>query len=168
VEVEMSVVVAAQLEISKSWVLMADSAGMWDGSVRTDARKLFQIGSLRFGSVGPAKNGVMLYEFLRGTDHREYRMYDLMRKFYRETPECDKDTCSFLLIRDKECYLVNGMDVSEPQRYQAIGCGRKFALAALELGHSAEQAVRVACKLSEGCREPIVSMTSASTPPSPV
>ena len=44
-------------------------------------------------------------------------------------------------------------------RFYATGCGRDYAVAAMHLGHSAVQAVKVACKLDAFCGMGIDTLT---------
>ena len=61
--------------------------------------------------------------------------------------ECSRNHC---LLIEQNLY------VNEVNEYAAIGAGEDFALAALYLGHSAKEAVKVACELSAFVAEPIV------------
>lgn len=47
-------------------------------------------------------------------------------------------------------YCVGGIQ-THTNRYHAHGAGRDFALAAMDAGASAEEAVRIACKRSTAC-----------------
>ena len=48
-----------------------------------------------------------------------------------------------------------GFGISEIKEFAAIGHGREFALAALHLGQSVHDAIKVACRLDLYCEEPI-------------
>lgn len=63
----------------------------------------------------------------------------------------------FLIIMDKKAFYFEDFLCIEIEDNFAIGAGRDFALAALSLGHTAKQAVEVACKLSSFCNEPVHS-----------
>ena len=62
----------------------------------------------------------------------------------------------YLIAFNNYLYESDGMFVREVTTYTAIGEGEDFALAALHLGHSAEEAVKVACDLCVSVAEPIV------------
>jgi len=47
--------------------------------------------------------------------------------------------------------------VQRVEKFEAIGAGSDFALAALFLGKDSREAVEVACQLSIYCEEPIIS-----------
>jgi len=61
----------------------------------------------------------------------------------------------FIIVLDKKAYYFENFLCVEIKDNHAIGAGRDFALAALALGHSAKEAVEVACKLSAFCNEPV-------------
>ena len=60
------------------------------------------------------------------------------------------------LIRIKNnVYAVEGFHIHEVNRFFALGDGMDLALGAFEMGASAEEAVRIACKYNIYCCEPI-------------
>jgi hypothetical protein len=62
---------------------------------------------------------------------------------------------SYLVGFDGKVFSIKGWFIQEVLKYEAIGAGMDFALAALYLDKSAHDAVRVACELSIFCEEPI-------------
>jgi hypothetical protein len=62
----------------------------------------------------------------------------------------------YLLIYDGHLFEIDRMFVHEVSDYIAIGAGEDFANAALYLGHTPQEAVKVACDLSCYVCEPIV------------
>lgn len=65
---------------------------------------------------------------------------------------------SYIIVFDAHAYLVEGTFAYEIKEYCAIGAGEKYAIAALHLGHSPQEAVKVACDLSCYVAEPIIDM----------
>ena len=63
---------------------------------------------------------------------------------------------SYLLAYQGHLFEVERMFVHEVTDYIAVGAGEDFANAALFLGHSPKDAVKVACELSCYVAEPIV------------
>jgi len=64
--------------------------------------------------------------------------------------------CSYLFVFDKKVFLIDvDFYIKEITTWQAIGGGMTYAEAALYLGHSLEESLRVACRLSPECEEPI-------------
>lgn len=66
---------------------------------------------------------------------------------------------TYLMAYDGKLFYINNMFVYEISEYQAIGAGEDFANAALYLGHSPREAVKVACDLSCMVAEPILELT---------
>tara|TARA_R110000850_G_scaffold72879_2_gene160051 strand:+ start:415 stop:852 length:438 start_codon:yes stop_codon:yes gene_type:complete len=71
----------------------------------------------------------------------------IMQLEHNDKPEVKPD-CSALLVKDKKCHLVtfNGdyCSISENEYNHSIGSGGEFALAALDFGDSAKEAVEYA------------------------
>ena len=63
-------------------------------------------------------------------------------------------------LQDK-AYAVEGYHIREITQFCALGDGMDTALGAFEMGASAEEAVRVACKYNIYCAEPIVVVRHA-------
>lgn len=73
--------------------------------------------------------------------------------------EKDKIINQYLVVWDGHVFCITGYDLVEIKDYYAIGCGEDFALAALHLGHSPQEAVKVACDISCFVAEPIIEET---------
>ncbi len=65
----------------------------------------------------------------------------------------------YILIYRFKVFYVNGLYVREISDHWAVGAGEIHAKAALYLGHSAYEAVNVACELSPWCEAPINTIT---------
>lgn len=63
----------------------------------------------------------------------------------------------YLLIFKGHLFEIQNMLVHKIKDFSAIGAGEDFAAAALYLGHSPEEAVKVACELSCYVCEPVIS-----------
>jgi len=59
----------------------------------------------------------------------------------------------FIIVFNKKAFYFENFLCVEIKENFAIGAGRDFALAALSLGHSVEEAIEVSCKLSAFCNE---------------
>jgi len=64
-------------------------------------------------------------------------------------------TNAYLLIYHSKVFFIKDLYVREITMYWALGAGETYAKAALHLGHSAYEAVQVACELSPWCETPI-------------
>lgn len=65
----------------------------------------------------------------------------------------------YLMAFDGHLFEINHMFVHEIIDYIAVGAGEDFANAALYLGHTPNEAVKVACELSCYVCEPVVEFT---------
>jgi hypothetical protein len=95
---------------------------------------------------------------------------EMMAKWYadgadpKEWPECQKDKdawCRLIVVNGSgACFYERqpvAIRVEDP--FAAWGSGRDFALAALHLGKTAEEAVAVACHFDSGCGNGIDSLS---------
>lgn len=62
---------------------------------------------------------------------------------------------SFIIVYKDKIFEVFGFSIIEITDYVAIGSGFEMATAALYLGHSPKEAVKVACDLTNYVGEPI-------------
>jgi len=63
---------------------------------------------------------------------------------------------TYLIAYNGHLFEIDNMFVYEIKDFSAIGAGEDFANAALYLGHSPEEAVKVACELCCFVSEPII------------
>lgn len=125
--------------------------------------KLFYDGDIVIGSVGPAEGGALMELFLKThkpADATEGSLLEFMSEFYdwkRKKTDDGKIENHFLvgICGGGGVFGVYGWLIRKVMKFEAIGAGMDFALAALSLGHSAEEAVGVACDLSAWCEKPI-------------
>lgn len=66
----------------------------------------------------------------------------------------------YLMAFEGHLFEIQGMFVHEIFDYIAVGAGEDFANAALYLGHSPKEAVKVACDLSCFVCEPVVELST--------
>lgn len=62
---------------------------------------------------------------------------------------------NFIIVYKDKIFEVYGFSILEIKDYTSIGSGYQMALAALYLGHSPKEAVKVACDLTNYVGEPI-------------
>ena len=65
---------------------------------------------------------------------------------------------SYIFIYEDKVFEITDMSVIEIQHIAAIGSGMDYAMAALHLGHTPEEAVKVSCELCYYVGEPIVTI----------
>jgi len=127
--------------------------------------KLFQNEWMVVGDVGDAQEGALFQIFSKTRKPRESSveaiteyMFDFFQ-WNKEKTENNELSNSYIIIFDRKAFLVEGFYVKEIKDYAAIGAGMDFALAALYLGSSVNDAIKTACHLSILCEEPINIIT---------
>jgi hypothetical protein len=75
-------------------------------------------------------------------------------------PKGEYQNCYLIAYKGKAFYCNAGY-IGEVTDYFAIGAGDKYANAALYLGHSPAEAVKVACALNCYVAEPIITKSIA-------
>lgn len=126
--------------------------------------KIFEVNGMLIGTCGFAHEGIHMALFAE--NHTPLAMNDReLTKWMYEFAEwkakefgCEKkvDNQYILAYKDKVFYC-SGAYVGEVTDFFAIGAGEKYANAALYLGHSPAEAVKVACALSCYVDEPIIT-----------
>ncbi|MEM8487251.1 MAG: hypothetical protein AAF564_16990 [Bacteroidota bacterium] len=139
----------------------------------TKFSKLFEINGLAIGSVGSAEEASLLQMYCKTRQPaaaNEQDLLEFMSEFanWKKTKVSKSDITNHYIIGfEGKVYSVAGWFIQEVVTYEAIGAGMDYALAALYLGNSAHDAVKVACELSIFCEEPIqsISKTTAKRKP---
>lgn len=68
---------------------------------------------------------------------------------------------SYIFAFQGRVYHFYGFNFSEINTFDAIGAGCDYAIAAMHLGHSTKEAIKVACAISVYCSEPIIGYSMA-------
>jgi len=107
--------------------------------------KIWAVNGALVGSVGTAVGGLEMREW--------YRNGALPEEF--PASQRDDAKCSNLLVILPNFTILKYEHAPYPIHITdaqiAIGCGRDFALAAMHLGKTAAEAVKVACRFDSGC-----------------
>lgn len=157
-------VIAVKIDSDKITVA-SDSIIIKDDLKRTNFQKLHDFEHMIVGGCGSAEELSLFFEFAKRSKEKltsVYAVQEFMDKFSnckRAYTDDNKINNAYIIIYDKHVYEVDGMFVQEITDYTAIGEGEAYALAALHLGHSVEEAVQVACDLCCYVSEPIVKFT---------
>ena len=144
--------------------ISADSIRTNGKSKRTDTGscKLVRANNMIVGSTGSAQEGSLMRHFIkthRPKEATEKAVLDFMvefSKWKKDYGDGDEVENSYILAYDKKCFEIECMFVCEITNYCAVGAGSDFATAALYLGHSPREAVRVSAELSCCVAEPII------------
>ena len=128
------------------------------------ARKLEKINDMIIGGSGYVSEIESL--FVYAESHQPFdKSIRAMREFFYEFSTWKQskgqkfDTDSDFIIAYKgKVFSLFGSALTEIKQYSAIGAGYQYALAALYLGHTAKEAVKVSCVLDCFVAEPIVNI----------
>lgn len=158
-------VVAVKVDEEKIEVA-ADSICIRDWqSMRTDQMcKLMDINQMMIGGVGLAQDNSLMFRFAQthmpeSSTEKDILAFMVEFMAWRKTYTSSALENSYVLVFDNRAWRIDEMLICEVTNYDAIGAGRDFANAVMHLGHSAQEAVKVACELSCYVAEPIVHFT---------
>jgi len=124
--------------------------------------KLWAMEDIAIGSVGDCAVSFIFKEFLENNKPKfntEYGWTLLMSEFEAKLKTVSnslelKDS-SFIVVFKKKAFILANLYVKEIRTWYAVGAGADYALAALELGHTAKKACEVSCALSIYCEKPV-------------
>lgn len=142
-------------------VMAADSIivkGGW--GKRSGFSKLVNINDMIIGGTGTAEELSLFFRFAQ-THRPETPTEKDVLSFVVEFATWKRDYSintienTYLLGISGHLFLLDKMFVNEVLDFEAIGAGEDFANAALFLGHTPEEAVKVACELCCYVSEPI-------------
>lgn len=142
--------------------IAADSILIKDDLKKTNFKKLYRTSTVVAGGCGTAEELCLFFTYLN--DHSpEVASVPAIIQFMSNFAEWkaryihdDVIHNCYLIVFKNKLFEVDGMFVQKITDYTAIGEGEAYALAALHLGHSVEEAVQVACDLCCYVSEPIV------------
>lgn len=128
-----------------------------------DSFKLKKINNdLVVGGCGTARTIGLLWIYFEThsleSDSNERTMMNFMLDFCKwqaEYNNIDPFDSKFIIVYKNKIFEILGYEIIEIKDYTAIGSGYESALAALYLGHSPKEAVKVACELNCYVGEPI-------------
>ena len=127
--------------------------------------KIFEVNGMLIGTSGYASEGIHMSLFAENhtplaMDERELTkyMYEFSEWKAKEFGTDKKLENSYLIAYKGKVFYCNGMGfIGEVKDFFAIGAGEHYATAALYLGHSPAEAVKVACALCCYVDEPIIT-----------
>ena len=126
--------------------------------------KLVKINDMIMGTVGTANEGSLMWLYMnthKPNGATEKDILEFVAEFsswktkYNDNSQINN---SYILIYQNKVFSISGLFVTEIDSYLAIGAGEDYALAALYLGHSPKEAVKVACDLCCYVAEPIIEI----------
>lgn len=139
----------------------ADSILLKDDLKRTGFKKLIKVNNMIVGGCGNAEELKLMLCYAEKHTPESASIEDIMlfmRDFskYKEfiTGSADIDN-EYILVYGYTLFSIDGFFVQKVEDYTAIGQGESYALAALHLGHSVEEAVKCAADLCCSVAAPI-------------
>ena len=147
--------------------IASDSIIVKGYSMRSDSgfSKLSKINDMVIGAVGSAQEASLMWHYMetcRPKDASEKAVLDFIVGFAKWKIDYSNDKeihNNYILAFGGKCFSIEGVFVFEVTNYNAIGAGMDFANAALYLGHTPKEAVKVASELSCYVSEPIIVET---------
>lgn len=155
-------VVAAKVYADR--VTMAADSIMTKGWSKTNNNfvKINEINDMIVGGCGLSQEISLMWHYM--TTHKpasatERNILDFIVEFSKWKRDLTGDGTvqdTYLIIFEGHLFEINDMFVFEIKDYAAVGAGEDFANAALHLGHTPKEAVKVACDLCCYVCEPII------------
>lgn len=158
----MSVVAA---KVYKDKIVMASDSIIvrgWSKNTNNDFSKLVEINGMLMGGVGVAEESSLMWQFMKTHKPESPNEKDIL-EFVIEFAKWKRDITGnyainndYLLAYDGHLFVISSMLAYEVTEYCAIGAGEDFANAAMHLGHTPREAVKVSCDLCCYVAEPIL------------
>ena len=125
----------------REMAMCADSATV-AGDVWWPCTKIVRVGESLVGCSGDSSSGIKFIEWMRDGGKR---------------PKVSSDFCALVLGEGRLDYYY-GTLIPDPieRQFHAIGSGASAALGAIKHGADITTAVRIACEIDPGSREPIL------------
>lgn len=154
-------VIAAKV-IGPNIVISSDSIIVKDDLKRTNFIKLRNYGNLVVGGCGSAEELCLFFNYIdqHKPEHLSVsKLINVMKEFLiYKRDYVDEDLKNEYIFAGRDgLFITEGMFVQQIKDYTAIGEGEPYALAALHLGHTTEEAVECACDLCCHVAKPIVT-----------
>ena len=134
----------------------------WSKETKGEFSKLVKINDMIIGATGNCDELSLLLHFAKTHKPETPSERDLLSfiaefsRWKREGYDNSSIVNTYIIIFGEKVFCIERFFVREIKSYMAIGAGQDFANAALYLGHSPRDAVKVACNLSCFVAEPII------------
>ena len=123
--------------------------------------KLNKVNGMVIGDVGDAQEGALFLVFCKTRKPREASVEALI-EFMSEFQDWMNNKIGetklenqYIIVLEGKAFMMEGFFIKEVTDYTAIGAGMDFALSALFLGNSVQDAIKASCHLSLYCEEPV-------------
>ena len=155
-------VVACKLTENGYEIAADSSIVIYDTQVKSVGfAKLFSVNDMNISGVGLAEETVLVRIFSETHKPRESSEQAILEFLWEFADWKNKRTDtyqienSYIIGFEHSLFVVDRWNIMSVDQYTAIGSGMDFALAALHLGKTPQEAVMVAIELSVWCEEPI-------------
>lgn len=134
----------------------------WSKTTNGDFSKIHRDNGMIIGAVGSAQEASIMWHYMsthKPSAATEKSVLEFMVEFAKWKNDLGLNATisnSYILAFAGKAFLISSMFVNEVTQTEAIGAGMDYANAALYLGHSPKDAVKVACELCCYVAEPIV------------
>ena len=134
----------------------------WSKTTKGDFSKLNQDNGMLIGAVGSAQEASLMWHYMsthKPASPTEKSVLEFIIEFARWKNDLGAGSTisnSYILVYSGHAFVISNMFVNEITQYEAVGAGEDYANAALYLGHSPKEAVKVACELCCYVAEPII------------
>ena len=154
-------------KVSDDLITVASDSIIVSGNTKytTNMQKLIEIDNMVVGGIGTCEESFLFFEFLKinkPEKNTKLEMLELMASFAswkKKITEKFEPENAYILVFDEKVYALERFFVKEIKDFWAIGAGQDYALTALALGHSAIEAVEIACRFSCYCEGPVIVRT---------
>ena len=151
----------------KQIIIAADSIVCrgWSKTTKGDFTKINKDNGMIIGAVGSAQEASLMWHYMsthKPASSSEKAVLEFIIEFSRWKNDLGANSTvanTYILVFNGKAFVIESMFVNEIKSHEAIGAGEDYANAALFLGHSASEAVKVACELCCYVAEPIVEYT---------
>jgi ATP-dependent protease HslVU (ClpYQ) peptidase subunit len=134
----------------------------WSKNTKGDFSKLTRVNDMIIGTSGSVTEGGLMWQYMR--THKPATastsdVLDFLTEFSRWKNDLTQNAevaNEYLLAFNGKLFTAEGMFPYEVKTFASIGAGMDFGNAAMHLGHTPREAVKVACDLCCFVAEPIL------------
>lgn len=148
------ILIAADTQVTWGWTAFKDDK----------SAKIFRAGDgTIIGGCGLAEPLALMKIFtktVRPKEGSQDAITEFLHAFHewlKDHTDGAKDKNTYHIVTHGKAFLADGYYIQEIETFHAIGSGMEYAMTALHLGHTPEEAVKIACDLNIYCSEPVNS-----------
>lgn len=150
------------IKVTKDKITIGADTQVTSGQNKDKISKIGKANGIVFGCVGFARDVQLMHLFLQSHKPSSSKEKDLIEFMVEYNEWCRKKDSEhkpyshFLFVLDSQAIIIKpDFYTTRVKKFDAIGSGEDFVKTALHLGHHVKDAIKVACKLTIYCSEPI-------------